>query len=49
MRINKIIEIDKCYEQRVRIEPKNKKRKMIIMKRYHFQKILKKNIYKNRI
>lgn len=47
MRINKIIEIDKCYEQRIRIEPKIKKENDN-NEEVPFSEILKKNIYKNR-
>ena len=48
MRINKIIEVDKCYEQRVRIEPKIKKENDN-NKEVAFSEILKKNICKSRV
>ncbi|ENK0837732.1 hypothetical protein ACXATD_001938 [Clostridium sporogenes] len=47
MRVNKIIEIDKCYEQRIRIEAKIKKENDN-NEEISFAEILKKNIYKNR-
>ncbi|WP_163201048.1 hypothetical protein [Clostridium sporogenes] len=47
MRVNKIIEIDKCYEQRIRIELKIKKENDN-NEEVSFAEILKRNIYKNR-
>ncbi|MBD5637670.1 hypothetical protein HYI18_03450 [Clostridium botulinum] len=47
MRVNKIIEIDKCYEERIRIEAKIKKENDN-NEEISFAEILKKNIYKNR-
>ncbi|MCW6110299.1 hypothetical protein [Clostridium sporogenes] len=47
MKVNKIIEIDKCYEHRIRIEHK-RKRENDNNEEISFAEILKKNIYKNR-